>query len=348
MSGQKIANENTTNGVSGEPMGGMSGSYSNLASIPGTGGYIFAWQSRGAVHLTENAWLGAPYTQASPRWLNHNVAISIMTDKKTLASAEASSVVGAADGDKQINWITYSSTEDHQNVHVAAVNADYSIVTYETLTSPDCKPVPLGCTGTYAGTSFQVIDSKGAKVGEATVSTEAFVSGDIVTIGTDKVCWPYVAMTWDLSAPKDSGTPISQMSFACASLSGSGTASSPVATSKAAIVSPSSAAAVVGSISPEPVVTQGPSSAPVIASSVASPVISASSAPVSSTPASIPAESTTLHTQTRSTKPTKSVPASSAAATPSAAYGGWGNQGTWGWRGTAEDAASADADVCDE
>ncbi|QSZ31054.1 hypothetical protein DSL72_000615 [Monilinia vaccinii-corymbosi] len=226
MSGQKIANENTTNGASGEPMGGMSGSYSNLASIPGSTGFVFAWQSRGALDLTANTWLGDGYTHSSPRWLNHNVAISVMTDKKTLAGAQASSTVGAAEGDTQVNWITYSSTEDHENVHIAAVNSEYLIVTYETLTSPNCQPLPLGCTGTYAGTSFQVIDSKGTKVGSATVSKEAFVSGDIITIGTDKVCWPYVEMTWDLSAPKDSGTPVSKMSFACASLSGNTTTAS--------------------------------------------------------------------------------------------------------------------------
>ncbi|KAF7867331.1 hypothetical protein EAF04_005414 [Stromatinia cepivora] len=240
MSGQKIANENTTNGVSGEPMGGMSGSYSNLASIPGSNGYIFAWQSRGALDLTLNAWMGTGYTQCSPRWLNHNVAISIMTDKKTLAGPQASSTVGAAEGDSQVTWITYSSTEDHQNVHVAAINSQYSIVTYETLTSPDCQPVPMGCSGTYAGTSFQVINNKGAKVGSAVVSTEAFVSGDIVTIGTDKVCWPYVDMTWNLSAPKDRGTPVSKMSFACASLSGTTTpppASAVLASSSSAAIS---------------------------------------------------------------------------------------------------------------
>ncbi|KAI9650718.1 hypothetical protein NHQ30_000741 [Ciborinia camelliae] len=332
MSGQKIANENTTDGVSGEPMGGMSGSYSNLASIPGSTGYIFAWQSRGALDLTSNDWMGTGYTHCSPRWLNHNVAISVMTDKNTLAGSEASIIIGAAEGDTQVNWITYSATEDHQNVHIAAVNSEYSIVTYETLTSPTCQAVPLGCSGTYAGTSFQVIDSKGNKVGSAVVSTEAFVSGDIVTIGTDKVCWPYVSMTWDLSAPKDSATPVSKMSFACASLSGTTTtttSSSAVATSVAAtsVVAPvvaviqsssassttplmayTSSAALSSSSAAGIEISSSAPSAPVSAplaasteiSSSASSAAASSSVAAISTPASVAAPSTTLATKTRS------------------------------------------------
>ncbi|ESZ89975.1 hypothetical protein SBOR_9637 [Sclerotinia borealis F-4128] len=286
MSGQKIANENTTNGVSGEPMGGMSGSYSNLASIPGSDGYIFAWQSRGALDLTLNEWMGTGYTQCSPRWLNHNVAISVMTDKQTLAGAEASSTVGAAEGDTQLTWITYSSTDDHQNVHIAAINSDYSIVTWETLTSPTCQAVPLGCTGTYAGTSFQIIDSKGATVGTPVISTSAFVSGDIVTIGTDKVCWPYVDMTWDLSVANDSGTPVSKMSFACVSLSGdtisvvSSVVASDVVASSVGILASNSVSTTTGSAQ--------------LSSSVAAISTQAISTQVS---ASLAAQSTTLATR---------------------------------------------------
>jgi hypothetical protein len=207
----------------------MSGSYSNLARFPSTSSYIFAWQSRGAVDLTLDDWMGAPYTQSKPRWLNHNVAIATLASKNTLTGSQASSVVGAADGDSQVNWITESSTEDHQNVHVAAINSKTSIVTYETLTSPHCEAVPLGCTGTYAGTSFQLVDSAGAKIGSPVVSKSVFVSGDIANVGTDRVCWPYVETTWDLSAPKSSGTLVSKMSFACAGLDGSAAVTSSLA-----------------------------------------------------------------------------------------------------------------------
>lgn len=37
-------------------VGGMSGSYSNLARFPGTTNYVFAWQSRGAINLTPDDW----------------------------------------------------------------------------------------------------------------------------------------------------------------------------------------------------------------------------------------------------------------------------------------------------
>ena len=160
--------------------------------------------------------MGAPYTQCSPRWLNHNVAVAPLASKSTLAGKEATSTVGAASGDDQVTWITESTTEDHQNVHVAALSSDLALVSWETLTSPDCKPVPLGCSGTYAGTSFQFVNASGVKVGGVTVEKDVFVGGDMALVG-EKLCWPYVDMAWDLSAPKSSGALVTKMSFACAS-----------------------------------------------------------------------------------------------------------------------------------
>lgn len=247
-------------------MGGMSGSYSNLAIFPDTTNYIFAWQSRGALDLTLNDWMGSPYTQCSPRWLNHNVAIATMSDKSTLTDAQASSTVGAAEGDDQVNWITYSTTVDHQNVHVATMNSNLSIVTWETLTNPDCQTVPLGCSDTYSGTSFQFVDSSGAQVGSAVNSTSFFISGNIANVGTDKVCWPYVDMTWDLSAPLDSGTLVTKMSFACASSGGS---TSVVASS-----------AIIASISTADVITSSSSSAVILSSAEAADFSSSASAPI--------------------------------------------------------------------
>ncbi|KAG8712128.1 hypothetical protein FRC08_015001 [Ceratobasidium sp. 394] len=223
MNGIKIANENATNGVSGEPMGGMSGSYSNLAALDG-GRYIFAWQSRGAVNLTPDSWMGNGYTQASPRWLNHNVAIATMNSKNQLAGPQAISTVGAASGDDQVTWITKDSTIDHQNVRVAAAGSgQLAIVTWEQITSPNCQPVPLSCSGTFAGTYAQLVDATGtgSTVGEAiNLGTNVTISGDVVTIGTS-VCWPFVKQTWDLSKPKSTGTPVTKMSFACLSTDGS-------------------------------------------------------------------------------------------------------------------------------
>jgi hypothetical protein len=288
-------------------MGGMSGSYSNLALFPDTTKYIFAWQSRGALDLAENAWLGTPYTQCSPRWLNHNVAIATMSDKNTLTGAEASSTVGAHNGDGQVNWITYSTTEDHQNVHVATLNPNLALVTWETLTNFDCQPVPLGCSGTYAGTSFQFVDSTGAKVGSPTSSTSFFVSGDIANVGTNKVCWPYVDMTWDLSQPLASGTPVSKMSFACASSGDStaGTASSPSSSSSSSS-SPSSPS------SPSP-----PSPTPSTSSSPSS----SSSSVVSSTGAGAVTSLRTHHHVASRTFQTITIPTAPVAASRANEYG---------------------------
>ncbi|RPB12982.1 hypothetical protein P167DRAFT_464349, partial [Morchella conica CCBAS932] len=247
MNGIKIANENTTNGVSGEPMGGMGGSYSNLALFPDTTSYIFAWQSRGALNLQENSWLGTGFTTCSPRWLNHNVAVSLTTSKDKLLGEQASSVVGTAEGDTQVTWITESDTTDHQNVHVATLDSGNAVVTWEELADPDCQPVPLSCTGTFNGTWAQVVGSKGEKVGEKVLLGEdVYVSGDMVTMG-EKVCWPYVDMVWDLSAPKANGTYVKEMSFACVSLSGSGDAVS--SSTSAAVAATSSVPATSSLIS---------------------------------------------------------------------------------------------------
>ncbi|KAF9031693.1 hypothetical protein BDZ89DRAFT_1131757 [Hymenopellis radicata] len=200
MNGIKIANENVTNGVSGEPMGGMSGSYSNLAALDDDR-YIFAWQSRGAVDLTADSWMGDGFTQASPRWLNHNVAIATMDAKNKLAGSEAISTVGAASGDDQVNWITEDDGVDHQNVRVASAGSGQIAV------------LLWHFSGTYA----QLVDATGtgSMVDSAVnLGTGVTVSGDMVTIGT-QVCWPFVKQTWDLSKPKDSGTAVTTMSFAC-------------------------------------------------------------------------------------------------------------------------------------
>ncbi|CAE6470750.1 unnamed protein product [Rhizoctonia solani] len=244
MNGIKIANENVTNGVSGEPMGGMSGSYSNLAALDG-GRYIFAWQSRGAVNLTPDSWMGDGFTQASPRWLNHNVAIATMDAKNKLAGSQAISTVGAASGDDQVNWLTKEDGVDHRNVRVAAAGSgQLAVVTWEQLTSPKCEPVPLSCTGTFSGTFAQLVDATGtgSTVGAAVnLGKDVTVSGDMVTIGT-KVCWPFVKQTWDMSRAKSSGTPVTKMSFACLNTDGS-TAKVEAETSTSAAAASTTAAA---------------------------------------------------------------------------------------------------------
>ncbi|KAI1874686.1 hypothetical protein JX265_004894 [Neoarthrinium moseri] len=228
MSGVKISNENTTNGASGEAMGGMSGSYSGLARLIGSDSYVFAWVSRGAVDLTENSWMGDGYTQCSNRTNGRNVAIAQFTDKNTLVGEQASSVVGAADGDSQINWIT-QGTADCSNAHVAAFDGSSVLVTWEEIENPFCPVIAMGCQGTFTGTRFQLV-TNGAKVGDALVETDTYVAGDMVTMSDGRICWPYVSMVWDLSSPVAYGgstATTTSMSFACMSLSGSSETSAP-------------------------------------------------------------------------------------------------------------------------
>ncbi|KAG8699082.1 hypothetical protein FRC09_006846 [Ceratobasidium sp. 395] len=248
MNGIKIANENATNGVS---VGGMSGSYSNLAALA-DGRYIFAWQSRGAVNLTPDAWMGNGFTQASPRWLNHNVAIASLNAKNKLAGPQAISTVGAASGDDQVIWITKDSGIDHQNVRVASAGSgQLAVVTWEQITSPKCQPVPLSCSGTFAGTYAQLVDATGtgSAVGAPiNLGVNVTVSGDIATIGTN-VCWPFVKQTWDLSKPKSTGPAVTKMSFACLSTNGSTAANTTTPSNEAIIVPGNTTTSIVSSSS---------------------------------------------------------------------------------------------------
>ncbi|KAL4919671.1 hypothetical protein BDW62DRAFT_199684 [Aspergillus aurantiobrunneus] len=250
--GVKIANENTTNGASGEPMGGMGGSYSQLARFADTEQYIFAWPSRGAVEVTENEWMGAGYTHVLPRTENRNVAVALFSDKKTLVGEQATSEVGAQDGDGQVTWIT-EGTADHSNVHAAAFGSENALLTWEEIADPVCDEfVAMGCRGAFSGTYFQQVDKQGAPVGAAINSSDVYVAGDMVNVG-DRICWPYVSMQWDLSgtvnawggSTADSTTKIS---FACVGLGAStrsGTASESVSETASASASASETATAV-------------------------------------------------------------------------------------------------------
>lgn len=357
MSGMKIAGENTTNGASGEPMGGMSGSYSALANFPGTTQYIFAWATRGCVNLTPDSWMGNGFTQCSPRTLNHNVAISLMTDKQTMAGPQAISTVGAASGDDQLNLVTTGSI-DRSNVHVATFDSSNALVTWEEIASPTCKNVAMGCSGTFTGAYYQAVDSTGKKLGDPISSKNIYVAGDIVNIGS-KVCWPYVNMNWDLSKPVGGGssaTTTTKMSFACIKPGGGATFNSsssaapasviatdsvstgaavqvPSATAQSSVIASSSEGA--GEIAPTP----GPSATDVTSSQQSSqaaaptpepqdPSPSAPSAdptPTDSAPAyPAPTDASPTDTTTPTTDPTPSSPA---AASPSANTGSGSGSG---------------------
>ncbi|KAJ5726225.1 uncharacterized protein N7483_007582 [Penicillium malachiteum] len=217
--GVKISNENTTNGGSGEPMGGMSGSYSALARFADTTKYIFAWVSRGAIDVTENTWMGDGYTHVNNRTNGRNVAISLFTDKYTKVGDQATSVVGTEDGDSQVNWVTQGSN-DCSNAHAATFGNSSALITWEEIANPICDYIAMGCRGQFAGTFFQEVGSDGSKVGDAFTSTDVYIAGDMITMSDGRICWPYVSMEWDLSQAvgyDSTSTTTKKMSFACMS-----------------------------------------------------------------------------------------------------------------------------------
>ena len=262
MSGVRISNENVTNGASNEAMGGMSGSYSNLARFVDSDEYIFAWVSKGAKDLTVNDWLGAPYTHSVNRTANRNVAIARFSDKKTLIGEQATTELGGS-GDDQVNWIT-TGTADHSNAHVAAFDGSNALVTWEEIAEPNCPLVAFGCEGTFTGSYFQLVN-KGEKVGEAVKSTNVYVAGDMVTMSDGRICWPYVDMDWSLNAASQGwfkrADSVSAISFACMSNGGSGSGSAPAASSApASSAAPAASSKAPAASSKAPVASAAPAS----------------------------------------------------------------------------------------
>lgn len=314
--GTKVSNENTTNGAGGESLGGMSGSYSSLARFQNSDGYILAWVSRGAVDLAENTWMGDGYTTCDNRTNGRNVAIATFTDKYTMVQSQASSTVGAADGDSQVNWMTTSTKADQSNAHVATFDDTYALVAWEEIADPFCEYIAFGCRGTFSGAYYQLVSGSGngSAVGEPLVKDNVYVSGDMVTMGDGRICWPYVSMDWDLSGIVGWGytsSNVTKMSFACVSLDGSSSSSSSGSSSSAASSSASATtvATSVASASSASVVAAGNNAASTVASSstvVASPstvaaspsTLAASSSTVDAV-ATTPAASTTLATSVK-------------------------------------------------
>ncbi|QDS69796.1 hypothetical protein FKW77_010407 [Venturia effusa] len=294
MSGVKVSNENTTNGASGEPFGGMSGSYSGLARFQGADSYIMAWVSNGAVDLTANTWMGDGYTSCSRRNKNRNVAIATFSDKNTLVGEQASSVVGAADGDSQINWLT-TGTSDMSNARIATFDKSSALVSWEEASSPNCDSfIAMGCYGTYAGTSFQVVDSTGAKSGAVLTTKDVQVAGDMVTMSDGRICWPYVSMTWSLAQMATTSATTKAISFACISNGASINTSTTAASSSSVVVTSAVSSSAAVSVSPIVKAPSTPSSsaAPTTlaaAEAASTPAASSSAAPIefASTPAAM-------------------------------------------------------------
>ncbi|KAG9831189.1 hypothetical protein KCV05_g13244, partial [Aureobasidium melanogenum] len=338
LSGVKISNENTTNGAGGESMGGMSGSYSNLARFQGEDSYIFSWVSRGAVDLYENTWMGKGYVSSYNRTNGRNVAIATFSDKQTMDGEQASSVVGAKDGDSQVNWLT-TGTADCSNAHVATFDASNALVTWEQIDKPQCDNVAMGCQGEFSGSYFQLVN-KGEKIGQPIQSMDTYVAGDMVTMGDGRICWPYVNMTWRLdgTAGQYGSLPSSttrQMSFACMSIEGAANASSSAAVSSSVvftnIVAPSEVEtkAAITSTSSSSVPSKIPASVSVLGSSTDISSFTSSVNKKAHTKmhssssfltASVPASATTFSTAVRASSSSSMAGKVALSALPSAAY----------------------------
>lgn len=319
--GTKISNENTTNGAGGESMGGMSGSYSNLARWQDGDGYIFAWVSRGAKNLYENSWMGSGYTSAYNRTNGRNVAIALFSDKYTMLQDEASSAVGAASGDSQVNWLTTSTTADMSNAHAATFDGTNALVTWEKIADPVCDYIAFGCSGTFSGSYFQLVSStgKGTAVGEPLVKQDVYVSGDLVSMGDGRICWPYVNMDWTLNGVVGWGytsSNVTKMSFACMSVDGSSstTSSSTAAASSSAAATTSTQVAVAAAAA----AAAASSSASVVTTEVATTAAAATTTA---------AAATTLATSVlapSSSRQVESSPTEVSAAPSATGFGGFG------------------------
>ncbi|KAH0353704.1 hypothetical protein KCU83_g3099, partial [Aureobasidium melanogenum] len=338
LSGVKISNENTTNGAGGESMGGMSGSYSNLARFQGEDSYIFSWVSRGAVDLYENTWMGKGYVSSYNRTNGRNVAIATFSDKQTMDGEQASSVVGAKDGDSQVNWLT-TGTADCSNAHVATFDASNALVNWEQIDKPQCDNIAMGCQGEFSGTYFQLVN-KGEKIGHPIQSMDTYVAGDMVTMGDGRICWPYVNMTWRLDGTTGQygslpSSTTKQMSFACMSIEGAANASSSAAVSSSVVStnivasSEVNTSATITSTSSSSVPSKIPASVSMIGSSTDIPSFTSSVNKKAHTEmhssssfltASVPASATTFSTAVRASSSSSTAGKVALSALPSAAY----------------------------
>ena len=105
---------------------------------------------------------------------------------------------------------------------MAAFDGENVLVTWEEIAEPQCEFIAMGCRGAFTGVYYQLVSAAdGTKVGEPLRVTDTFVAGDMVTMADGRVCWPYIAMDWDLSQPVPYGgsdVTTNKLSFACMSL----------------------------------------------------------------------------------------------------------------------------------
>ena len=130
--------------------------------------------------------MGPGYTHSANRTNGRRTAVAIFSDKDSMVGPQATSRVGAQSGDNQVNWITPSEGPDRSNAHVAVFDDTYALVTWEEIAQPDCDFIAMGCSGTFSGTYFQLVNGKGVKIGKPLKSMDTYVAGDMVTTGDGK------------------------------------------------------------------------------------------------------------------------------------------------------------------
>lgn len=89
------------------------------------------------------------------------------------------------------------------------------------IAEPSCDIIAFGCSGTFSGSYFQLVNSAGETVGDPIASNNTYVAGDMATLNNGTICWPYVSMDWRLDLPVGGGLPnttTKKMSFGCMSL----------------------------------------------------------------------------------------------------------------------------------
>ena len=165
--------------------------------------------------------MGEGYTHSANRTNGRRTAIAVFSEKEKMVGPQATSQVGAKDGDSQVNWITSSVGPDRSNAHAAVFDDSYALVTWEEIANPNCDFIAMGCSGAFTDTYYQLVNKSGEKIGEPLKSMDTYVAGDMVTMDDGSICWPYVSMDWRLDLPVGGGLPdttTKKMSLCCMSL----------------------------------------------------------------------------------------------------------------------------------
>ncbi|MGN9757900.1 hypothetical protein [Streptomyces sp. SD31] len=158
-----------------------------------TGRYATAFASRGAASAKKNPddSSGRGWT-VTPKTSTHQVAVAFLKNRNAPA--------GKA--------IQLSNTKgvEHVNVRIAPYGKDRLLLSWESLKNAKCANGT--CTGTFAGTSFRLIDWNG-KFQSATKVVGTRITGDIAVQKDGTLAWAYVPVTPSYASPLTGASPTS-------------------------------------------------------------------------------------------------------------------------------------------